>query len=109
MYNRFRGNPIHSLALLVLALSVVLGITSLYPIAMREEENNVIRISTESWKRIIDLEIKVPFKTSLKLSCVNSGDIVVENVEGEFLLLKQVLLDLIHHLYDELGSLAILE
>jgi len=49
-----------------------------------EEENNVIKISTESWKRAIDLEIKVPFKTSLKLSCVNSGDIVVENVEGEF-------------------------
>jgi len=48
-----------------------------------EEENNVIKISTESWKRAIDLEIKVPFKTSLKLSCVNSGDIVVENVEGE--------------------------
>lgn len=49
-----------------------------------EEENNVIEISTESWKRGIELNIKVPFKTSLKLSCVNSGDIVVENVEGEF-------------------------
>jgi len=49
-----------------------------------EEENNVIEISTESWKRAIDLEIKVPFKTSLKLGCVNSGDIFVENVEGEF-------------------------
>ena len=48
-----------------------------------EEENNVIKISTESWKRTIDLNIKVPFKTSLKLGCVNSGDIVVENVEGE--------------------------
>lgn len=49
-----------------------------------EEENNVIKISTESWKRAIDLEVKVPFKTSLNLSCLNSGDIVVENVEGEF-------------------------
>jgi DUF4097 and DUF4098 domain-containing protein YvlB len=48
-----------------------------------EEENNVIKISTDSWKRAIDLEIKVPFNSSLKLSCVNSGDIVVENVEGE--------------------------
>jgi DUF4097 and DUF4098 domain-containing protein YvlB len=49
-----------------------------------EEENNVIKISTDSWKRAIDLDIKVPFKTSLNLSCVNSGDIVVENVDGEF-------------------------
>ena len=49
-----------------------------------EEENNVIEISTESWRRAIDLKIKVPFKTSLKLNCVNSGDIFVENVEGEF-------------------------
>lgn len=49
-----------------------------------EEEDNVMTISTESWKRTIDLKIKVPTKTSLKLSCVNSGDIIVENVEGEF-------------------------
>lgn len=49
-----------------------------------EEENNVMTISTESWKRTIDLKIKVPTKTSLKLNCVNSGDIVVDNVDGEF-------------------------
>ncbi|MBN1348581.1 DUF4097 family beta strand repeat protein [candidate division KSB1 bacterium] len=48
-----------------------------------EEENNVIEISVESWKRTIDLDIRVPNKTSLKLSCVNAGDISVENVEGE--------------------------
>ena len=49
-----------------------------------EEENNEMSISTESWKRKIDVKIQVPVKTSLKLSCVNSGDITVENVEGEF-------------------------
>ncbi len=49
-----------------------------------EEEDNVITISTESWRRTIDLKIQVPVKTSLKLNCVNSGDIEVENVEGEF-------------------------
>lgn len=49
-----------------------------------EEEDNVMTVSTESWRRAIDLKIQVPFNTSLKLNCVNSGDIEVENVEGEF-------------------------
>jgi len=49
-----------------------------------EEENNVMTISTQSWKRAIDVKIQVPIKTSLKLSCVNSGDIIIENVKGEF-------------------------
>ncbi len=48
-----------------------------------EEEDNEMKISTESWKRSIDLKIQVPIKTSLKLHCVNHGDILVENVEGE--------------------------
>lgn len=48
-----------------------------------EEEDNEMNISTESWKRSIDLKIQVPIKTSLKLHCVNHGDILVENVEGE--------------------------
>jgi len=49
-----------------------------------EEENNEMTVSTESWKRKIDVNIQVPVKTSLKLNCVNSGDITVENIEGEF-------------------------
>lgn len=48
-----------------------------------EEYNNVIEIGTESWKNPIDLVITVPRKTSLSLSCVNSGDIEVEGVSGE--------------------------
>ncbi|MFZ5517903.1 MAG: DUF4097 family beta strand repeat-containing protein [Candidatus Zhuqueibacterota bacterium] len=48
-----------------------------------EEENNVLEINVESWRRAIDLTVKVPVKTSLKLSCLNNGDIRVENVEGE--------------------------
>jgi DUF4097 and DUF4098 domain-containing protein YvlB len=48
-----------------------------------EEHNNKIAISTESWKRTIDVDIKVPRNTSLKLHCVNQGDIFVENVSGE--------------------------
>jgi len=48
-----------------------------------EEDNNEMEISAVSWKRTIDLNIRTPKKTSLKLHCVNAGDIVVENVEGE--------------------------
>src|SRR5215472_13889648 len=48
-----------------------------------EEENNEVRISTDSYMRPIDLTISVPVHTSLKLSAVNSGDIVVSGVDGE--------------------------
>src|SRR6516225_8312267 len=45
-----------------------------------EEENNEDRVSTDSYMRPIDLTISVPVHTSLKLSAVNSGDIVVTGV-----------------------------
>ena len=48
-----------------------------------EEENNEVRINTESYRRPIDLNISVPARTSLKLSTVNDGNIVVTGVEGE--------------------------
>jgi DUF4097 and DUF4098 domain-containing protein YvlB len=48
-----------------------------------EEYKNKIEISTESWAIPVDLTIMVPRQTSLKLSCVNAGDIRVENVTGE--------------------------
>ncbi len=48
-----------------------------------EEQDNRIEISTESWKRTIDVDLKVPRNTSLKLHCVNHGDIYVEGVSGE--------------------------
>lgn len=48
-----------------------------------EEENNEVRITTDSYMRPIDLTISVPVHTSLKLSAVNSGDIVVTGVDGE--------------------------
>lgn len=48
-----------------------------------EEENNEVRINTDSYMRPIDLTISVPVHTSLKLSAVNSGDIVVSGVDGE--------------------------
>lgn len=48
-----------------------------------EEENNEVRINTDSLGRPIDLSISVPVHTSLKLHAVNSGDIVVTGVDGE--------------------------
>ena len=48
-----------------------------------EEHNNRIEISTASYKRTIDVDLKVPKNTSLNLHCVNHGDILVENVTGD--------------------------
>jgi len=48
-----------------------------------EEYQNKIEIDTESWMNPVDLTIKVPKKTSLDLSCVNSGDILVEDITGD--------------------------
>ncbi len=48
-----------------------------------EEENNVVRVGSESMNRTVDITITVPRRTSLKLNATNDGDIVVEGVEGE--------------------------
>jgi DUF4097 and DUF4098 domain-containing protein YvlB len=48
-----------------------------------EEENNEVRIKTDSYMRSIDLSISVPVHASLKLRAVNDGDIVVTGVDGE--------------------------
>ena len=49
-----------------------------------EQENNQVRISTESYARDIDLTITTPRQANLHLQAVNSGNIVVEGVDGEF-------------------------
>jgi DUF4097 and DUF4098 domain-containing protein YvlB len=48
-----------------------------------EEENNEVRVSTESYMRTIDVTVTVPTHTSLKLRAVNDGEIVVNGVDGE--------------------------
>src|SRR5260370_11716773 len=48
-----------------------------------EEENNELNVNTDSYIHPIDLAISVPVHTSLKLSAVNDGDIVVSGVDGE--------------------------
>jgi DUF4097 and DUF4098 domain-containing protein YvlB len=47
-----------------------------------EEEDNVLTIGAHPG-RDVDLVIQVPVNTSLKLSCVNGGDIVVDRISGE--------------------------
>ncbi|MFH1940506.1 MAG: DUF4097 family beta strand repeat-containing protein, partial [bacterium] len=48
-----------------------------------EERDNRVEIDTELWKRTTDVSVKVPKRASLKLSCVNDGDILVENIVGD--------------------------
>jgi hypothetical protein len=48
-----------------------------------EEEANTVEIGSESWNQAIDLRIQVPADSTLALSCVNDGDIVVSGVRGE--------------------------
>jgi DUF4097 and DUF4098 domain-containing protein YvlB len=48
-----------------------------------EEYRNKIEIETDSWANAIDLSITVPVNTSLVLSCINDGDVEVDNINGE--------------------------
>jgi DUF4097 and DUF4098 domain-containing protein YvlB len=48
-----------------------------------EEEDNVVKIRSSSIHQKINLDIKVPFKSSLYLSCHHNGKILVDNVSGE--------------------------
>jgi len=48
-----------------------------------DEQDNEVNIGVRSMNRTVDLNIQVPFHTSLKLRCLNSGDIKVEHVSGE--------------------------
>lgn len=47
------------------------------------ENDNTVQIETSSWRNPVDLEIRVPRRTSVTLSTVNDGDIEVQGVEGE--------------------------
>lgn len=48
-----------------------------------EERNNIVNVTTHSMKTPMQLTIKVPQQFSLKVSTVNQGDVVIENVNGE--------------------------
>jgi len=48
-----------------------------------EEKDNRVEVNTELSNRRVDFSIKVPVRTSLRLSTVNGGDIEVRGVQGE--------------------------
>lgn len=48
-----------------------------------EEENNHVELGVDGSQRTIDLDITVPYRTSLILRSVNNGDIKVTGVSGE--------------------------
>lgn len=49
-----------------------------------DEQDNEVHIGLGmNMNRTVDLNIQVPFNTSLKLRCLNDGDIRVEHVSGE--------------------------
>lgn len=48
-----------------------------------EESDNVITVGTRSFNANIDLNIQVPYNTSVKLHAVNGGDITVDHIVGD--------------------------
>lgn len=53
-------------------------------LTVEEQDNEVhIGVGFMNMNRTTDLNIQVPFNTSLKLRCLNDGDIRVEHVSGE--------------------------
>jgi DUF4097 and DUF4098 domain-containing protein YvlB len=48
-----------------------------------EEEHNEMRIGSSMPNKAVMLTVQVPTRTSLKLSTVNDGDIIVERVDGD--------------------------
>ena len=48
-----------------------------------EEQDNEVTIGTRNINHTLDLVIQVPFNSSLKLKCLNDGDISVNRISGE--------------------------
>lgn len=48
-----------------------------------EENNNKVVVHSDSWKRAVNLTIKVPQNGNFKLHTINNGDITLENINGE--------------------------
>ncbi|MFC2156737.1 DUF4097 family beta strand repeat-containing protein [Acidobacteriota bacterium] len=48
-----------------------------------EENDNYVEISVQAWRQTVNLDIRVPFNSSLQLHSYKGGDITVANVKGE--------------------------
>jgi hypothetical protein len=47
------------------------------------EDNNNVKVKSNSWSKKVDLEIEVPSGTDLEVSTYNDGDIMVTNIQGQ--------------------------
>ena len=47
------------------------------------ENNNIVKVESNSWNNKINLTIEVPSGIDLKVSGYNGGDVVVDNIQGE--------------------------
>jgi hypothetical protein len=47
------------------------------------EEANRVRVSSDGPHRSVNFEIEVPSRTNLKVSTVNDGEILIENIDGD--------------------------
>jgi hypothetical protein len=47
------------------------------------EEANRVKVNSDNHNRSLSFEIEVPLRSNLKLSTVNDGEILVENVDGD--------------------------
>lgn len=47
------------------------------------EEGNRVRVSSDGPHRSVNFEIEVPSRTNLKVSTVNDGEILIENIDGD--------------------------
>jgi hypothetical protein len=50
------------------------------------ENNNYVKISSDSWNNKMDLEIEVPSGFDLDIHTYNDGDLVISNIQGELAL-----------------------
>lgn len=50
------------------------------------ENNNYVKISSDSWNNKMDLEIEVPSGFDLDIHTYNDGDLMVSNIQGELAL-----------------------
>lgn len=50
------------------------------------ENNNYVKISSDSWNNKMDLEIEVPSGFDLDIHTYNDGDLMVSNIQGELVL-----------------------
>ena len=47
------------------------------------EEANLVKMSSDNPNRSITFEIEAPARTNLRLSTVNGGEILIENIDGD--------------------------